>query len=184
MYTTLGALKAYLGIGGGADDALLEAMVERASATVDALCNRTFRADADSTRTFDVLLDVGGRTLWLDRDLCAVTSVVNGDGQPIDSGDLLLLPRGGPPFAQIGLARDSDVYWQGDGEIVVTGRWAYSVTPPDTIVQATERLAAWFYRQKDVGYEPARPTFAGITYTSDLPADVRALIAPFRRVAL
>lgn len=188
MYTTLEALKSYLGVATSADDALLGDLIERASAAVDALCRRRFRADADSTRAFDARRDTDGRTLWLDADLCALTSVVNGDGETVPSGDLLTWPRVGPPWSEIRLTGASAVGWTyaatPENAIYVTGRWAYSVTPPDDIIHATVRLAAWFYRQKDVGYEPARPTFAGVTYTSDLPADVLALLAPYRRLVL
>ena len=188
MYTTLDSLKTYLGVETAADDALLGDLIGRASATVDALCNRSFRADDDTTRTFDAARDVSGRTLWLDADLCALTSLVNSDGTTIPPGDLLLWPRTGPPWSEIRLLRASNAAWTYDAgpenAISVTGRWAYSVEPPADVVQATVRLAAWFYRQKDVGYEPARPTFAGVTYTADLPSDVRTLLAPYRRLAL
>lgn len=188
MYSSLESLKVYLGIETSADDALLGDLIGRASAVVDALCNRTFRADEDHTRGFDALTEVDGRTLWLDADLCALTSLVNGDGVSIALGDLLLWPRTGPPWSEIRLRRAADAAWtyteSPENAIQVTGRWAYSVEPPADIVQATVRLAAWLYRQKDVGYEPARPTFAGISYTADLPADVLALLAPYRRLAL
>jgi len=188
MYTTLDSLKAYLGVETSADDGLLGDLIGRASAAVDALCNRTFSADEDSTRTFDARLDVTGRTLWLDADLCALTSLVNGDGATIPPGDLLLWPRFGPPWSEIRLLRAADVAWTYDdgpeNAISVSGRWAYSVEPPADVVQATVRLAAWFYRQKDVGYEPARPTFAGVTYSADLPSDVLTLLTPYRRLAL
>ena len=188
MYTTLDSLKAYLGVEASADDALLGDLIGRASAAENALCNRTFSAGVDSTRSFDARLDVDGRTLWLDADLCALTGVVNGDDTAIASGDLLLWPRSGPPWSEIRLLRGSAAAWTYDespeNAIRVTGRWAYSAEPPADIVQATTRLAAWFYRQKDVGYEPARPTFAGVAYTADLPADVLSLLAPYRRLAL
>ena len=188
MYTTLNSLKSYLGVETSADDALLGDLIGRASAAVDALCNRTFSAGEDSTRRFDALLDVDGRTLWLDDDLCALTSVVNGDDLSIAPGDLLLSPRTGPPWSEIRLARSSAAVWTYDdtpeNAISVTGRWAYSVEPPADIVQATTRLAAWFYRQKDVGYEPARPTFGSVAYAADLPADVLTLLAPYRRLSV
>jgi hypothetical protein len=188
MYCTVETLKTYLGVEADADDALLGDLIGRASAAVDALCNRTFAADADSTRAYDALLDVDGRTLLLDRDLCAVTSVVNGDDATIGAGEWVLWPRTGPPWSEVRLRRGSNVTWTyedgPEGAIRVTGRWAYSSEPPADVVQATVRLAAWFYRQKDIGYEPARPTFAGVRYSSDLPADVVTLLAPYRRLAL
>jgi len=187
-YTDLNALKTYLGIAVEAEDTLLERLIHAASAAVDSLCHRRFAAASDETRRFDALLDTDGRSLFLDADLCALTAVVNGDGQALDAGDLLLLPRTGPPWHELRLKRSALAWWTYDdtpeNAIAVTGRWAYSATPPADIEQAAVRLAAFFYRQKDA------PDWRWTTAATpqwrapELPPDVLALLAPYRRIAV
>lgn len=187
LYTDLDTLKAYLGIGVATDDALLERMIAGASAAVDSLCNRRFAADADETRRFDALRDVDGPSLFLDADLCAITSVVNGDGQAPATESWLALPRTGPPWHELRLRRGAPALWTfaaaPENAIAVTGRWAYSVAPPADVVLATLRLAAFFYRQKDSPDWRWTSAETPQWRTAELPPDVLALLAPYRRIA-
>jgi hypothetical protein len=178
-------LKTYLGISGSGDDTLLEVLLTRAQALVDAYCGRTFEAAADVTRYFDAELDVEGRRLWLDHDLCQITTVTNGDGVPVTA--YVSEPRNDSPWYALTLKESSSVAWTymttPESAIAVKGRWAYSVTPPADVVHATLRLAGFLYRQKDAqAYETtAAPDGGMITVPQSIPRDVRAMLWLYRQ---
>lgn len=189
-YTTVSALKTYLGVVGNTDDALLTALIARAQAIVDAYCGRTFEAAQDSTRKLDAKLSVSPdkRTLYVERDLCAITSITNGDGVSVGAAEYVTEPRWETPFYGVTLKRESDIRWTWDDTpedaITVVGRWAYSATAPADIVQATERLAAYLYRQKDNMSDLDRAVAVSGNMTvlpQSLPRDVQLILAPYRR---
>ena len=189
-YTTVSALKTYLGVVGNTDDALLTALIARAQAIVDAYCGRTFEAAQDSTRKLDAKLSVSPdkRTLYVERDLCAITSITNGDGVSVAASEYVTEPRWETPFYGVTLKRESDIRWTWDNTpedaITVVGRWAYSATAPADIVQATERLAAYLYRQKDNMSDLDRAVAVSGNMTvlpQSLPRDVQLILAPYRR---
>ncbi|GIV82782.1 MAG: hypothetical protein KatS3mg051_2136 [Anaerolineae bacterium] len=188
-YATLAELKAYLGITGTTDDMLLTDLLVRSQAIIDAATQRTFEATADSTRYLDAVEDVDGRVLWLDRvgDLAQITSITNGDGSSVASSEYVTEPRNQAPYYAIQLKASSSVAWtysdSPENAIAITGRWAYSVTPPDDIVHACIRLAAYLYRQKDNATDLDRPVIAGnvTLLPAQLPADIQSLLAPYRR---
>jgi hypothetical protein len=67
----------------------------------------------------------------------------------------------------------------------ITARWGYSTDPPDDIVHATIRLAAWLYRQRGTANDPDRPTVADgglVLLPSALPDDVRLILERYRDV--
>jgi hypothetical protein len=186
MYATLPELTIYLGIDDStADDALLTACLVRAQAIVNSQTRRVFEAAADSTQVFG-RESVTGRTLFLGDDLCAVTTVTNGEGVAIGSSDYVLLPRNRTPYHAIQLREDSTAAWTTfDGDISITGKWAYSLSAPADVVQATLRLAAWLYRQKDnVGGDSVAVVGDMTILPARLPADIAQLLAPYRRVLL
>ncbi|MCL4251048.1 MAG: head-tail connector protein [Anaerolineae bacterium] len=192
MYTTLDDLKIYLNIATSDDDALLTALIERATQIIDTATARTFAAEADSARTFDAVRDVSGdgRLLFLDEDLCQLTAVVNGDGASVSLAALVTEPRSHAPYYALRLKYTSDTTWTYTDDphnaIQVTGRWAYCVTPPADIAHACVRLAAYLYRQKDTQTEIgdlARATLDGVLMLPPrLPRDVLDLLAPYKRV--
>lgn len=186
MYATLADLTAYLGIDTStADDGLLSQFLTRAQAAVDGICHRTFEASADSTRHYDYR-SVDDYTLHLDTDLCAITSVVNGDGIAIGAASYTTEPRNMTPFYALRLRSVVGLAWDGwNSDIAVTGRFAYSTQAPADVAHATVRLAAWMYRQKDNTGSDA-PMIAGdvTILPARIPSDVEALLAPYiRRLA-
>lgn len=192
-YASVAELKAYLGIATGitTDDALLTAFLARAQRMIDVYCHRTFEASASTTRYFDAITDIStcGQILYFDEDLCQVDSVTNGDGQAVASTDYVTLPRNRKPWFGLRIKRYGDVYWtfsdMPEDAIAVTGRWAYSVTAPSDIVQATVRLAAYLYRQKDNAGDLDRPVNLGYNMTllpARLPQDVVDMLATYRRI--
>lgn len=184
-YTTPNELKAYLGITSAKDDALLSSLIDAAQSAVELYTGRTFEASADSIRYFDPRDAVDG-WLWLDEDLAAITSITNGDGQPVTA--YVTQPATNGPFYAIKPKASSGQRWsyRSDPEdaIAIEGRWAYSVTPPAAIKQATMRLAAYYYRQKDaqVFDVTANPDIGVVQVPQGIPADVRILLDRYRRL--
>lgn len=205
MYTSVLAIKQYLGITVDTDDTLLTALIKRAQGVIDDYCNRTFEASADTTRYLNCPTAQGGRiltdyqygqrrlnpsTLWLDRDLCQITSIVNGNGATITSGQYTTQPATDKPFYAIRLKPSSGINWTYTNDpvqaIAITGRWAFSVTAPQQIVYATERLAAYLYRKKDaqVFDDTAFAEGGVVRLPKGLPADVVEILnMNIRRVA-
>ena len=190
-YCSLAQLKTYVGATDNDDDALLTDCITRAEAVIDRATKRRFEATADSTRTFDAQQDVAGRTLYLDADLCAITSITNGDGAAITALQVVSEPRNHAPYYALTLKASTGLAWtyETDPEdaISVTGRWAYSTTPPADIEQACVRLAAWLYRQKDSSSDLDRPMVSmdGATLLpAQIPADVQRMLQPYVRVAI
>ena len=140
-YASLSDLTAYLGIDEStADDALLTQLLTRAQAAVDGMCQRTFEAGADSTRHYDCR-SVDGLTLHLDADLCAVTSVVNGDGITVAPTSYTTEPRNLTPLHALRLRSVVGLAWDGiSADIAVTGKWAYSMAAPADVVHASNFL--------------------------------------------
>mgnify|MGYP003376238102 CR=1 FL=1 len=181
-YATIDDLREYLGLTESDHDALLDRLLDSAQKYIETQTGRTFEASADSTRYLDasaILL----RDLWLDADLCAITSVTNGDSVVIAGTNYTTRPRNLTPYYALRMDTDSAYAWDGTtGEIAIVGKWAYSTTAPYDIQQATIRLAGWLYRQRDNAGEGDRPIIAGnaTVLPSRMPADIEALIAPYR----
>jgi hypothetical protein len=190
QYATVADLKSYLGLANTGDDTLLAAMLARASQAVDTYTRRTFAVSGDTTRYYDAIGEhiVDGRVLLLDHDLCSVTTVTNGDGNTISSTYYTLVPRNETPHYAIRLKDTYSSLWtyttSWEDAISITGRWAYSLTPPDDIVQATLRWAGYIYKQKDaqVFDTTAIPDAGVIQIPAGIPADVRLLLRPYKRV--
>ena len=186
-YATLAELKRYLGTDSNDDDGLLSQLLASAQAFVGMRTGRTFEASADTERTFDAVRDVDGAHLWLDEDLCAVTSVTNGDGTTVTAGQYVTDPRNETPYFRLKLLSSSGVAWtyttDPEDAISITGRWAYSESAPDDIKQATIRLAAHMYRQKDSStFETTAYPDAGIIETpTGIPKDVQVIISHYRK---
>jgi hypothetical protein len=187
-YATAALVKSYLGIISSADDPLLTALCTRAQAAIDRYCNRTFEASADSTRYFDAFgPHVYGPTLFVDRDLCAITSVTNGDGESLTSTHYVTIPRNDTPYHGLKLKTVSGRTWtyttDWERAVTIVGKWAYSTAAPDDVVQAAVRLAAFYYRQKDAPLQDVTAIEAGVVIKPlAIPADVIALLKPLRRV--
>jgi hypothetical protein len=188
-YLSASDLKTYIGTTEAGDDSLLTALIASAQAMIDAYCGRSFEAGSDTTRYFDALADVAGPYLYLDRDLCAITSVTNGDGVLVASNEYTTQPRNGAtPYYALKLLGSSNKAWtyttNPDNAITIVGKWAYSTTAPADIIQATRRLARWLYKQRDGTADADRPvtTPDGVTLQpSQIPADIKALLSPHVR---
>jgi hypothetical protein len=186
-YCTLDDVKAYLGTDKVADDAQLSLLIERARARIDSYCQRTFTG-VTATRYYHAVYDVFNRglLLMLDKDLLAVTRITNGDGEVLSASDYVLMPGNEPPHYGILLRASSGKRWtyltDPEMAIAVEGTWGYTATPPDDIVHAAVRLVAWYYHQADAPFETqGMPNLGVVTVPSDMPADIKALLAPYQR---
>ena len=191
MYiSSVAALKAYLGIAATADDALLGQFGAAAQSMVEQHTRRVFEYGTATARAHDAVGDTCRyrQTLYLHDDLCSITSIVNGDGVPVTVGQYVTLPGDLTPYYAIKLLSSSSLAWtyttDPENAIIVTGKWAYSVTAPPDIVQATTRLAAYLYRQKDNAADLDRAIVAGnaTILPATIPADIAKMLEPYRRL--
>lgn len=187
-YTTVSDLKTYLGVTGTGDDTLLGDLIDRAQKIIESATDRVFEASADTTRYFDAIDDVQGAVLWFDEDLCAITTVTNGDSVEVASDEYVTQPRNSTPYDSIKLLSSSNKSWtystDPENAISVEGKWAFSTSPPDDIVHATVRLAAYLYRQKDNAKELDRTVIAGnaTILPANFPSDVMTIIRHYKRL--
>lgn len=210
-YCTVAQVKAFMGGFADAntsDDSHLSDLINRVQAAINRYCHRVFEASANTVRTFDAIKDVGDgtwedygqvdtwkraerrRTLNIDKDLCSINSITNGDGTTVSSSDYVTEPRNDTPYHAIVLKLNSNIAWTWDSSpenaISVSGKWAYSITAPDDVVQAAVRLTAWMYKQGenyDAGMD--RPTVSAdgvLRLPMMWPEDVKTLLAPLRRL--
>ena len=186
-YTTAAAIRNYLGISATTDDTLLAQLAGAAQAWIERKTGRIFEAAADSTKYCDAITDVSGLTLRLPADLCAITTVTNGDGAAVASTKYVTNPRNATPYYSLTLKLSSALVWtyttDPENAITIVGKWAYSATPPSDIGQAATRLAAYLYRQKDASTfdVTAQPDMGIITIPQGMPRDVAMLLAPYVR---
>jgi hypothetical protein len=182
------------------DDTLIGDFIAAAQALIETECRRIFEASAGtcdddySTRHFSMYEDVDeDGWLMLDKDLAVLRTIDTGDGDEYDSTDGVWLtdPRDSTPIHAIKLREDSNLYWtyttEPDDDIAIEGKWAYSVTPPVDIKHATMRLAAWLYRQKDIGADVDRPVITpdgSVILPSKMPADVANTCFKYKRTKI
>lgn len=181
-YVTVGELATYLGLDSSRDDQLLSQLIDSACAKIDSETGTTFAADVDATRYFDYR-DIQGNLLLVDTNLCAITSVTNGDGVAVAGSQYVTQPRNRAPYYALELKRTASINWDGlSGEIVIVGKWGYSTTPPEEIIHVTLRLAAWYYRQRDNMGEMDRTiaTAGGFVLPARIPNDVKDTLKPFK----
>jgi hypothetical protein len=190
-YVTTTAFKQYRGITATKDDALIVALVTRAQAQVESYCDRTIVAPTTAaTRYYDAIRDTSDdlRTLYLDADLASITTITNGDGTTVATTHYITEPRNAAPYRSIrltALADDNFTYTAApEDAIKVLGRWGYSTKAPAAVQQATIRLAAYMYAQKDVStFDVTMFPDAGVMQVPQgMPRDVRELLEPFRRL--
>ena len=192
-YTSSSLVKAYVGASGTADDTLIGDLVSRAQKFVESYTGRIFDGTSTSTRYFNAVEDVEDRTLYFDEDVFSISTIYNradaGAGsESIGTSSYVTIPRNYKPYYAIKLLASANKEWdyQDDPEtgIQVTASWRYSQTAPSDIVQATTRLAAFLYRQKDASSDLDRPllTDSGVTILpSQVPNDVKQALEFYRK---
>lgn len=173
-------------------DALLQHFLDSAQTSVNNFCRQTFEAAADTTRYFNPLRDVSGATLRLNGPLAQITSVTNGNGVLVTSGQYITEPGAGPPWKSLALKSNAGIAWTysdaPENSIAIVGRWAYSVEAPADIAQATLRMASYLYRQRNNSVDLDRAVLAGnaTILPADLPRDIKTLLfqGGYRRLVI
>jgi hypothetical protein len=180
-----------LGIESDDDNPLIATYIAAAQAAIDLWCNRTFEAVADTTRYIDAIgQHIGGYDLMIPPEvgeLASITEVLNGDGIEVTSSQYVTVPRNAAPFYGLRIKGSAGKTWVYDDDfedaIAITGRWAYSVSPPAPIKTACIKLAAFYYRQKDVPFTDVTAVEAGVVVRPiGIPAVITPLLAPYRRL--
>jgi hypothetical protein len=193
-YTTPELVRVYLNIEDiSTEYDLLTDICERAQKAIDVYTGRVFEYGTATARKFTWGVDTSGLFLYLDEDLCSITSIVtdaDGDANTLATSDYITHPRNRTPYHAIEIKRSSDYRWAYTDDrtdaIIVTGKWAYSETAPADIVHAATRLAAYFYRQRDaqVFDVTAMPDAGILSVPQGIPADVKLTLAPYRKHVL
>lgn len=187
-YITLDELKEYADFETTTDDNLLVDTIHRAQAIIERYTGRKFEVDTATSRYFDAVADVEGRNLHLDKDLCQVSTVINGDGDEIVSTFYVTVPRNEGPFRVIQLLASSGKAWNyvtdPENAIEVEGYWAYSRTAPEAIQQVCLRLASWLYKQRESDNDLDRPLVADggvVVMPAKLPHDVLTVLNMYKK---
>lgn len=180
------------------DDTVLERIIEDVSRRIDGHCARQFFVSGSAARYYSVPED-GARELWLDDDLYGLTSITNGDGAAVASGQYYLWPRNAAAKAVIILAEAGSTAWEPDASgnteavITVSGSWGY-VDRAGTdaravrIVGATRRAAVLWavdeYKNRfGAASQVTTVTAARALLSQDgVPAAVANILEPYRRL--
>lgn len=187
-YIEIGDLRDELGITGQNEDFLLSTAIGDAQSAIERHTNRRFEVTTDTTRYFTYGRDTDGRTLYLDEDLCSITTVTNGDGAVIASTSYVVIPRNRPPWHEIKMKNSVSTFWtyEDDPEdaISITGKWGWSTAPSDDIKRVCKRLAVFFYRSKDSQvFDMTAFTEGGTARINRrIPSDVIEMLAPYVKV--
>ncbi len=195
-YATAADLRAYIGATATTDDTQLGNAVTRAQTEIERQTHRVFEAAADTTRYYTPLyrrevlgdLEDDGRTLWLGADLCAITSITNGNGTAIALSDVVTIDINVKPWYAIRLKDSANIEWTFTGtpeySISVVGRFAYSTTAPADIVSATLMLGAYLYRRREGGPDTDRNIISAdgvLMAPARFPTDVSTIIKKYVR---
>lgn len=130
------------------------------------------------------------RTLYLDKDLCAIATVVNGDGSTVSAASYVTEPRNEPPYFALTLKGSSGLVWTWGADvenaIAITGRWAYSISPPNDVKMACLELASYLYRRRGLeGMTLDQPQVSpsGVTlYPPGMPVLVQSVIGQYQKL--
>lgn len=194
-YITAADLRSYIGATSSSDDTQLGYAATRAQSMVETYTNRIFECNADTTRYYNALdyryggnVDAMNNTLMLDYDLCQLTTIVNGNGQTIPNNVTVLLPTNYTPSYAIKIQMNTSYIWTYTGtpdiSIAITGRFAYSITPPSDIVAACLRLGSFIYRAREGTPDSDRAILSSdgvILQAPRIPTDVQQTLEPYRK---
>lgn len=165
------------------EDATLTQIIDAVSLRIDEMHNLPaggYAVSSDTTRYYQYS-DVGrcGR-LFLDMSCLSVTTLLNGDGTTIPTAGYRLHPRNESRKWFIELL--SNYAWgiTTDGEIVVTGKFGHSLTPPATVVEATAMWAGSLLKRYHAALQDATVNveLGQLIYSAPIPSQVIALLRP------
>lgn len=176
--------------------------ITRAKALIDNYCKRTFEANNDGvvgdsdnpvTRYFDAYADVDGYELFVDRDLCLISSITNGDsdGTTVTSDQYVTEPRNDAPYYAIRILSSANTDWEYSSDpenaIAIAGVWAYSLTAPADVQYATLLTVDYMEKRRTSNPDIDRSILAGdgnVVLPVRLPADAKMVLDMYRRIIL
>ena len=189
-YLTVAEAKAFIGgISASSDDALLSDLIDAAETFIETYTDRAFKVAADSTRTFDANEDTDGRMLWLDDDLCAITTVTtNADGTGTaltEDTDFVTVPKNETPYYALKMLGSTTNYWTytDDPELGITiaGKWGWSTTPPNDIINACKDIVKNIYRSRDANAETVVLAAGMVITPNSVPKLTLRILDAYRR---
>lgn len=176
--TTTAAVKAYKGIAGTELDALIDALVDRASAAVEAYLSRKI----ESAAHVEIRDGNGGRTMMLEQypvtDVSAVT--INGQAIPQSSG----FGTAGWRLANRSIVLEGYSFAKGCANVQIDYTAGYQAVPADIEQACIETILLALERRSHI--DVSSKSLAGETVsfiTADLPPSARKALDPHRRVA-
>lgn len=197
-YVTLAEFKAqYKDISGSTDDSFIQEALSAAHDVLENYLGRTVLATADTTEYFDLPGDeVVGDTIYLsDRgDICAITTLTNGDGTEITSGNYTLYPKTlntrRPSYDRLKILSTSSATWDVgtnayENALQVTGKWAMwaavASVPADFAISVMEITAHILESRKSQVFDTVAVPDAGVIQVpTGLPRTVVARMRPWR----
>ena len=189
LYAYLFGTSGTIAQGGGTitvdQQSLMGSAINEAERFIDDYTRRNFAGTAGSVyyNRFTQQSQMAGQAFYLDQDLHTLTGVVNGDTTTIPVGSVWTEPRNaGPPYRMLRLKSQYSWVWNTDSDMIVSGTWGFGTVAPAAIVSATEQLAAYYYRLKDVGPGDISGFSEGgeVTYPKGVPDTVKFLLSPYR----
>lgn len=176
--TTAAAVKAYKPITGTELDALIDALVPRASAAIETYLSRKIESQAHvETRDGN-----GGRSMMLEQyPVTAVSAVtINGQAIPQSSG----FGTAGWRLANRSIVLEGYSFSKGLANVQIDYTAGYSTVPPDIEQACIETILLALERRSHI--DVSSKSLAGETVsfiTADLPPSARKALDPHRRVA-
>lgn len=151
---------------------------------------RTFVASADTTRAFHALGSVIGTTLYTSSDIAQTPTTVthnNGATTVVVTTNYMLLSDHEPnaaPYSKLQLIDGTSWAYTTNpvNAISITGRFAYSITPPDNIIRACIGLVVSMWRQRHTTANVSAATVSmdgTIVFPDGLPKSVVDLLEPY-----
>lgn len=183
-YASTADVLEWIGTDSTVENSLIDRLIDAAEAEIDIFCRRRFDAYTD-TRLFNRFYR--GRTseqLFVDDDLIAVDTLVNGSGATIPNSGYWLEPRNDPPYGWIRLKSQYVFTYNTDSDIVVAGTWGYAATVLPQVKQVTIELTEYLYRLRDTSTfnVSALPEVGQITVPQGWPTHVSINLSPIRRM--
>lgn len=181
-YCTNTQIKTALNITVADYDSQLTTLAATVSSRIDQLYNLPdagFAVSADATRKYGPD-DTCDGVLLLDAPLLTVTSITNGDGAVLASGQYRLLPLNAQRSWSIVPLSGYLWQWVPDGLISVVGKWGWSTTAPATVVEACTMYAGWLFKRYQGALQDATANqdLGQLVYGEAIPKQVLALLPP------
>lgn len=183
-YCTIAQIKTSLNIAGSQDDTLLTRIALSCSDWLDRHCNvpsSGFQPSSSTRYYSSASLDRDG-DLVLDVPLLELTSLTDGAGISILIADAQLFPINGSRKWRVHLKTADWQIASSEDRVAVTGKFGFSLTPSEAIVEAATMLSCWVFKRYQAALQDnaVSPELGTVIYGSAMPKQVVELLKPFR----